>query len=85
MIHLDGKGFPVSNHSAQLNHRLHLRDRALNALVNQTLPERHTQISKIYILSIVKMSWYEHLKSLLNEPFGSCRIAALLSLGCYLK
>lgn len=40
IIHLDGQGLSVSNHSAQLNHRLHLRDSVLNALVNHTLPEK---------------------------------------------
>lgn len=40
MIHLDGQGLPVPDHSAKLNHRLHLADSALNALVNQTLPEK---------------------------------------------
>lgn len=40
MIHLDGQGLPVSDHSAQLNHRLHLRDSTLDALVNHTLPEK---------------------------------------------
>lgn len=40
MIHLDGQSLPVSDHSAELNHRLHLRDCALNALVNQILPEK---------------------------------------------
>lgn len=40
MIHLDRQGLPVSDHSAQLNHRLHLGDGILNALVNHTLPEK---------------------------------------------
>ena len=38
MIYLDGQCLPVSDHSSQLDHRLHLRDSVLNALVNQTLP-----------------------------------------------
>lgn len=42
MVHLDGQGLPVSDHSAELDHRLHLRDGALNALVNHTLPEKQT-------------------------------------------
>lgn len=40
MIHLDRQGLPVSDNSAKLNHRLHLGDSALNALVNQTLSEK---------------------------------------------
>lgn len=40
MIYLDWQGLPVSDHSAQLNHRLHLRDGALDAFVNQILPVR---------------------------------------------
>lgn len=38
VIYLDRQGLPVSDHSAQLNHRLHPRDGAFNALVNQILP-----------------------------------------------
>lgn len=38
MTHLDGQRLSVSDHSAQLDHRLHLRDSTLNALVNHTLP-----------------------------------------------
>lgn len=38
MIYLHRQGLPVSDHSPQLDHRLHLRDGVLNALVNQTLP-----------------------------------------------
>lgn len=37
MVYLDGQGLPVSDHSSQLNHRLHLRDGTLNTFVNQTL------------------------------------------------
>lgn len=39
LTHLDGQGLPLSDHSAQLNHGLHLGDGALDALVNQTFPE----------------------------------------------
>lgn len=67
MIHLDGQGLSVSNHSAQLNHRLHLTDSILNALVNQTLPEKQKHGSKSHhIIGIVAMSWYERLKTLLT-------------------
>lgn len=43
MVYLNGQGLPISDHSAQLNHRLHLRDGTLDALVDQTLPvtQRH--------------------------------------------
>ncbi len=40
--HLDGKGLPVSDHTAQLDDRLHPRHGALDALVNQRLPDKHT-------------------------------------------
>lgn len=46
---LDGHGLPVSNHSAQLDHRLHLRHSTLDALVNQTLSENKKQKKNIYM------------------------------------
>lgn len=46
---LDGHGLPVSNHSAQLDHRLHLRHSTLDALVNQTLSEKKKHNKDIYM------------------------------------
>lgn len=40
LTHLDGQGLPLSDDSTQLNHRLHLGNRALDALINQTFPGR---------------------------------------------
>lgn len=40
---LDWHSLPVSNYSAQLDHRLHLRHSTLDALVNQTLSEKKKQ------------------------------------------
>lgn len=47
--YLDGHGLPVSNHSAQLDHRLHLRHSTLDALVNQTLSEKKKQNKNIHM------------------------------------
>lgn len=49
---LDGQGLPVSNHSAQLDHRLHLRHSTLDALVNQALSEKKKQNKNIYMRPI---------------------------------
>lgn len=49
ITYLDGQGLPVSNHSAQLDHRLHLRHSTLDALVNQALSEKKKQNKNVYM------------------------------------
>lgn len=49
ITYLDGQGLPVSNHSAQLDHRLHLTHGTLDALVNQTLSEKKKQNKNIFM------------------------------------
>lgn len=47
ITYLDGHGLSVSNHSAQLDHRLHLRNSVLDALVNQMVSEKNIQNKNI--------------------------------------
>lgn len=58
ITYLDGHGLPVSNHSAQLDHRLHLGHSALDALVNQTLSVKKQQNKNIYMCPLkVQAEW----------------------------